>query len=94
MGFSVESTEWLFSPLFPGRIGIWKCWYNNHASTSHIWITAFLNDFKWKNFNGPALFRVVSILFSQKLDTCYDRKAVPGGLGANIGFPGSSGVQE
>ena len=20
---SVESTEWLFSPLFPGRIGIW-----------------------------------------------------------------------
>ena len=27
MGFSVESTEWLFSPLFPGRIGIWKCWF-------------------------------------------------------------------
>ena len=24
MGISVESTEWLFSPLFPGRIGIWK----------------------------------------------------------------------
>ena len=22
MGISVESTEWLFSPLFPGRIGI------------------------------------------------------------------------
>ena len=27
MGISVESTEWLFSPLFPGRIGIWKCWF-------------------------------------------------------------------
>ena len=25
MGISVESTEWLFTPLFPGRIGIWKC---------------------------------------------------------------------
>ena len=27
MGISVESTEWLFSPLFPGKIGIWKCWF-------------------------------------------------------------------
>ena len=27
MGISVESTEWLFSPLFPVRIGIWKCWF-------------------------------------------------------------------
>ena len=26
-GISVESTGWLFSPLFPGRIGIWKCWF-------------------------------------------------------------------
>ena len=26
-GISVESTVWLFSPLFPGRIGIWKCWF-------------------------------------------------------------------
>ena len=26
MGISVESTKWLFSPLFPGQIGIWKCW--------------------------------------------------------------------
>ena len=24
MLISVESTEWLFSPLFPGRIEIWK----------------------------------------------------------------------
>ena len=23
----MESTGWLFSPLFPGRIGIWKCWF-------------------------------------------------------------------
>ena len=23
----MESTEWLFSPLFPGQIGIWKCWF-------------------------------------------------------------------
>ena len=23
----MESTEWLLSPLFPGRIGIWKCWF-------------------------------------------------------------------
>ena len=27
MGISVESTVWLFSPLFPVRIGIWKCWF-------------------------------------------------------------------
>ena len=27
MGISVESTEWIFSPLFPGRIEIWKCWF-------------------------------------------------------------------
>ena len=27
MGISVESTEWFFSPLFPGRIRIWKCWF-------------------------------------------------------------------
>ena len=27
MGISVESTEWLFSTLFPVRIGIWKCWF-------------------------------------------------------------------
>ena len=27
MGISVESTGWLFSPLFPGRIAIWKCWF-------------------------------------------------------------------
>ena len=27
MGISVESTVWLFSPLFPGGIGIWKCWF-------------------------------------------------------------------
>ena len=26
--FSVDSTRWLFHPLFPGRIGIWKlCWF-------------------------------------------------------------------
>ena len=24
---SAESTGWLFSSLFPGRIGIWKCWF-------------------------------------------------------------------
>ena len=23
----MESTEWLFSSLFPGQIGIWKCWF-------------------------------------------------------------------
>ena len=23
----MESTGWLFFPLFPGRIGIWKCWF-------------------------------------------------------------------
>ena len=23
----MESTGWLFHPLFPGRIGIWKCWF-------------------------------------------------------------------
>ena len=23
----MESTEWLLTPLFPGRIGIWKCWF-------------------------------------------------------------------
>ena len=22
----MESTEWLLTPLFAGRIGIWKCW--------------------------------------------------------------------
>ena len=27
MEITVESTGWLFSPLFPGRIGIWKCWF-------------------------------------------------------------------
>ena len=27
MGISVESTGWLFSPLFPGSIGKWKCWF-------------------------------------------------------------------
>ena len=27
MGISVDSTGWLFYPLFPGRIGIWKCWF-------------------------------------------------------------------
>ena len=27
MGISAESTVWLFSPLFPVRIGIWKCWF-------------------------------------------------------------------
>ena len=27
MGISVESTVWLFSPLFPVQIGIWKCWF-------------------------------------------------------------------
>ena len=27
MGISVASTEWLFHPLFPGRIGIWECWF-------------------------------------------------------------------
>ena len=27
MGISVESTEWLLTPLLPGRIGIWKCWF-------------------------------------------------------------------
>ena len=27
MGISVESTVWLFSPLFPVRFGIWKCWF-------------------------------------------------------------------
>ena len=25
MQISVASTEWLFAPLFPGRIGIWEC---------------------------------------------------------------------
>ena len=24
---TVESTEWLLTPLLPGRIGIWKCWF-------------------------------------------------------------------
>ena len=23
----MESTGWLVHPLFPGRIGIWKCWF-------------------------------------------------------------------
>ena len=27
MGITVESTEWLSTPLFPGRIGIRKCWF-------------------------------------------------------------------
>ena len=27
MGITVESTVWLFSPLFPVRIGNWKCWF-------------------------------------------------------------------
>ena len=27
MGILVDSTGWLFHPLFPGRIGIWKCWF-------------------------------------------------------------------
>ena len=27
MGISVDSSEWLFYPLFAGRIGIWKCWF-------------------------------------------------------------------
>ena len=27
MGISVESTVWLFSPLFPVRFGVWKCWF-------------------------------------------------------------------
>ena len=27
MGITVESTERLLTPLFPGRIGIWKCWF-------------------------------------------------------------------
>ena len=27
MGNLAESTVWLFSPLFPVRIEIWKCWF-------------------------------------------------------------------
>ena len=27
MEILVDSTRWLFHPLFPGRIGIWKCWF-------------------------------------------------------------------
>ena len=27
MGISVESAEWLFFAMFPGGIGIWKCWF-------------------------------------------------------------------
>ena len=27
MVISEESTVWLFSPLFPVRIGIWECWF-------------------------------------------------------------------
>ena len=27
MGILVDSTGWLFHPLFPGRIGIWICWF-------------------------------------------------------------------
>ena len=27
MGVLVDSTGWLFRLLFPGRIGIWKCWF-------------------------------------------------------------------
>ena len=27
MGISVASREWLFHALFPGRIGIWGCWF-------------------------------------------------------------------
>ena len=32
----MESAEWLFHPLFPGRIGIWKCcflWREENRST-------------------------------------------------------------
>ena len=36
MEISVESTEWLFSPLFPGQSGSWKCWFlwreENHST--------------------------------------------------------------
>ena len=27
MGISVDSTEWHLTPLLPGRIRIWKCWF-------------------------------------------------------------------
>ena len=33
MAISVASTEWLFHPLFPGRIGIWKCWFFEKRKT-------------------------------------------------------------
>ena len=29
----MESMEWLFFPLFPGRIGIWECWREENQST-------------------------------------------------------------
>ena len=37
MGISVESTQWLFSLLFPGRIGICKCWFLRREENRSTW---------------------------------------------------------
>ena len=37
MGISVESMEWLFFPLFPGQIGIWKYWFLWREENRSTW---------------------------------------------------------
>ena len=37
MGITVESMEWLLTPLFPGRIGILKCLFLRREENRSTW---------------------------------------------------------
>ena len=37
MGILVDSTRLLFHPLFPGGIGIWKCWFLWREENRSTW---------------------------------------------------------
>ena len=72
---SCAQIVWVSRNLRPGNLrpeynrllyeSLFELKNNNRSSTSHIWITAFLNGFKGKNFYGPGFLGLSPFCFRE-----------------------------